>query len=154
MAAAPVLLKRTLVKGSKLRALVRNGMDAITNADTILIALEERPKIGDSINLDNAMKDDLPEHNRWDYVLSVPSIGQLVGVEPHSARDSEISVVIEKKKQAITFLHDHLPPHHRVSKWYWVSHGAVRFSVMERARRRLDQAGIAFSGHLIRSFAK
>jgi hypothetical protein len=152
MAIRAVLLKTALTEGSLLKPYVKVGIGALENADIRLIAADQRPKIGDSLNLDDAMKHDFPNANRWDYLISVSSVNKIVGVEPHSARDSEISVVIAKKNQAVTFLIDHLPPKHRVAQWFWVSHGAVRFSAMERARRLLDQNGIAFEGRLLRSF--
>jgi hypothetical protein len=147
-----VLIRTALIHDSKLVPRVRVGIGALGNADVQLIAETERPKIGDSIDLDEAMREDLPNANRWDYLLSIRTINQLVGVEPHSARDSEISVVIAKKRQAIEFLFDHLAPNRRVGRWFWVSHGSVRFGVMERAKRLLDQNGITFAGHLLRSF--
>ncbi len=120
--------------------------------DTRLIADRERTKVGDSLNLDEATKEAFPNANRWDYLMSVSHMGQIVGVEPHSAKDDEVSVVIRKKKQAIEFLRDHLPPQHRVAKWFWVSHGSVSFSRMDKVMRQLDQHGIAFHGHQLRSF--
>jgi hypothetical protein len=118
-----------------------------------LIATAARLDVGDSLNLDAAMRIDFPQANRWDYLLSVPGIKQIIGLEPHSARDSEISVVIAKKQQEIEYLRDHLPPNHRVAKWLWVSRGHTSFSKMESARRRLDQAGIVYEGQMINSFS-
>ena len=106
----------------------------------------------DSIDLDAATSVLFPNEHRWDYIVSVPHKSELVGIEPHSATDGEIRVVTAKKRQAADFLRDHLLPHHRISKWLWVSHGKVGFSKMERARRILDQNGITFAGRLIREF--
>jgi hypothetical protein len=103
-------------------------------------------------SLDAASQSDCPEANRWDYILSVPDLTQIVGVEPHAAKDSEISVVIAKKKHAEEYLRQHLQDGCRVTKWYWVSHSKVSFSRMDRARRRLDQNGIMFAGRRLKSF--
>ncbi len=151
MAKSQVLLSNALVPESRLKDHVRTGLSALKTRDVNLIAETERPKVGDSIDLDSATRDESPSDNRWDYLLSVPTVSHIVGLEPHSARDSEVSVVIAKKKHAMTYLRDHLPPKHAVTRWIWVTHGKVRFTKMERARRQLDQNGIAFEGRLLKS---
>jgi hypothetical protein len=125
----------------------------MTAAHAGLIAEAERRRVGDSLDLDEATKYEFPEANRWDYILSVPVYRHIVGVEPHPANDSEIDVVIAKKHHAVNYLRAHLTPGHRVAKWFWVTSGSTRFGRMERARRRLDQHGIAFAGRTLRSLA-
>lgn len=147
-----VHLMKFLRPGSRLRALVQAGMGAFANIDVKLIAEDQRPRIGDSLDLDSASRDECPQEHRWDYIVSVPDRKELAGIEPHRARDSEISVVVAKKKQAIACLRSHLQNDCRVARWYWVSPGTVSFSRMDRARRRLDQNGIAFVGRVLRDF--
>ncbi len=130
-----------------------NGLSGVASSDRALIAASLRTRVGDSIDLDEATRVEYPEDNRWDYLLSVPGEGLLVGVEPHSGKDSEISVVIAKKRHARDYLRNHLVDGHRISRWFWVSRGAVGFSRMEPAIRRLDQNGITFAGHCLRSFS-
>jgi hypothetical protein len=144
------LLKTALHDSSTLRKHLRNGIGALAPVDVKLIAESERSKIGDSLDLDTATKDELPEANRWDYLMSLPALEQIIGVEPHTARDSEISVVIAKKKHALQYLRSHLQDGYHIAKWFWVSHGTVGFSRMDRARRLLDQNGIAFVGRSLR----
>lgn len=144
------LLKTALHDSSTLQKHIKSGAGAVAPADIKLIAEAERSKIGDSLDLDAAAKNEFPEANRWDYVMSLPALEQIVAVEPHAARDSEISVVIAKKKHAIQYLQSHLRDGYRVTKWFWVSPGTVGFSRMERARRLLDQNGIAFEGRVLR----
>lgn len=151
MATGRVLLAVALTAGSPLRAQVRTGIGAIIRRDRALIEPTERPHIGDSLNFDEATREEYPQANRWDYLLSIPSRLQIVGIEPHSARDEEIKVVIAKRRHAIDHLRNHLPPGRRVSKWYWVSHGAIKFSRMDRVRRILDQNGISFEGRMVKS---
>jgi len=59
-------------------------------------------------------------------------------------------VVIAKKAEAVALLRDHLVPGQRIASWIWVAGGPIGFSRMERARRRLDQHGIEFAGHMVR----
>jgi hypothetical protein len=144
-------LKEALKQESRLRDLVRAGTGAIKRRDLTLIVEAERPRIGDSLDLDAASRDEHPEANRWDYIISIPDLKELAGVEPHTAKDSEISVVVLKKRLAIEYLRTHLQHGHRITRRFWVSHGPVGFSRMDRARRRLDQNGIAFVGRKLRS---
>lgn len=144
------LLKTALHDSSTLQKHVKTGAGAVAPGHIRLVAEAERSKIGDSLDLDAATKSEFPEANRWDYVISLPALGLIIGVEPHAARDSEINVVIAKKKHAIQYLQSHLRDGYRVTKWFWVSSGTVGFSRMERARRILDQNGIAFEGRVLR----
>jgi hypothetical protein len=144
-------LKEALHDRSQLRGHVRGAMGAFEGVDVKLIAEDQRPRIGDSLDLDAASQSEHPEANRWDYIISVPDSQRLAGIEPHTARDSEISVVILKKNHATEYLRSHLQEGYRITKWYWVTHGRVGFSKMERARRRLDQNGIEFAGRLLRN---
>jgi hypothetical protein len=145
-------LKSALREESTLHAHIRDGIGAFKQRDIKLISEAERSRIKDSLELDAAAKDEYPEANRWDYILSISDLSEIVGIEPHTAKDSEISVVIAKKKHANTYMRHHLQDGHRVARWFWVSHGTVSFSKMDRARRRLDQNGIKFEGRMIRTF--
>ncbi len=147
-----IRLSTALRPKSTLRPALRDGLAALLARDRRLIAPGERARVGDSIDLDTATAGQLPQANRWDYVLSVPDVHRLVGIEPHSAQDSEISVVVAKKQTAIQYLQTHLLPGHVVARWYWVCHGRVQFSRMDPARRRLDVNGITFVGRTLRSF--
>jgi hypothetical protein len=146
------LLKAALHEESRLRDLVEVGMGAFNKTDVKSIAENQRSRIGDSIDLDAASKDEHPEANRWDYIISIPDLKELAGIEPHSAKDSEVSVVIRKKKHATDYLRTHLQNGYRITKWFWVTHGPVSFSKMDPARRRLDQNGIKFVGRLLSRF--
>lgn len=142
----PLTVRSALHPASDLRQQVQPGMGAMKPKDRTLIAAGERPKIGDSLDLDAATVAAAPEAHRWDYILSVPKANKLIGLEPHSATNSEIKVVVRKKQNAIELLRQHLKPGHAVLEWHWVTHGSVGFSPMERATRALSQAGIQFHG--------
>ncbi|MBI4425015.1 MAG: hypothetical protein HY554_14885 [Elusimicrobia bacterium] len=145
------LLKASLIERSTLLAHIRDGLGALNRNDVRLVADTERAKIEDSLDLDAASANQHPEENRWDYILSVPSLSQLVGLEPHPAKDSEIKVVIAKRTKSLEFLRSHLRAGIHVSQWIWVTRGTVGFSRMEKARRRLDQSGIRFTGRLLQN---
>lgn len=63
-----------------------------------------RQEVSDSLDLDAAWEAELPTEHRWDYLDSFPGDGQIVVIEPHTARDSVISVVIARRsRRAPTF---------------------------------------------------
>lgn len=147
---AKVLVHNALHADSPLRTQVEKGLRALKSQDAKLIHELDRSKVGDSLDLDAASRSELPEAHRWDYLVSVPENSELIGLEPHSSRDDEISVVIAKKKSATSYLRSHLRDGQRIQRWIWLSRGKVGFSRMDGARRRLDQHGIEFAGQNLR----
>lgn len=145
-------LTEALVEGSGLRPHVEDGCRAIAAKHRGLIAEDLKQTIRNSLNLDAATRVQHEQANRWDYVLAVRGTNTLVGVEPHSARDDEVAAVIAKKQRSGEVLREHLKTGWYVSAWIWVSSGTLKFSKMDRARRRLNQHGIRFSGRIITSF--
>jgi hypothetical protein len=127
-------------------------MGAFTSGHVSLIAEDQRARIGDSLDLDSASRDEHPNENRWDYVVSIPDLTEFAGIEPHHATDKEISVVVRKKRFAAEYLRNHLREGYRLTKWYWISSGSVSFSRMDKARRILDKNGIKFEGRILRDF--
>jgi len=125
---------------------VRDRTGAVKTTHRSHLAENVRESFGDSLDLDAALQQDHPNENRWDYLLGHTPSGQVVGVEPHSAREDEITTVINKRRAALQQLVAHLKPRARVSRWIWVASGKVRFADTEKVRRRLDQNGITFAG--------
>lgn len=144
------LLRHAVHPTSRILHDLQNGLGAVASRDLELIHLDDRTIVGDSINLDEHQRSSLPNAARWDYILSIPSSRHIVGLEPHAARDGEISVVIRKRKTALDYLDRELRAPHRVAYWIWVTRGSVGFSNNEKARRILDQNGIFFAGRIAR----
>lgn len=139
-----MLLRQALRPGSSLLAEVRHGLDAVERKHVRLIVPSDRSLVGDSLNLDEATRRQHPNDHRWDYIISILGVVQIVGVEPHSIKDSEIKRVISKKRSAEEVLRSEFQPGYRVAKWFWVSDKSVHFSKMEPTRRLLDMNGITF----------
>lgn len=148
-ASVKVLIRTSLLDGSSLQSLVEKGAGAIETAHLRLISEDQRKRISDSLNLDEALKKEHPDSNRWDYIVSVNDPGKLIGIEPHTAKDSEASVIIRKKTHAAETLRLHLKDGKCISEWYWVTEGKSSFSKMDKTRRSLDQHGIKFKGRMI-----
>lgn len=140
-------VRRALLADSSLLPLVIDGVGAVQAAhrrdhfDTAILSA-----FADSLELDEAVRHDHEQENRWDYVLGHEVSGELVAVEPHSAKQDQITTVIKKRTAAQEQLKTHLRDGVRVAKWLWVASGKVHFADTEKVRRLLDQNGIEFVG--------
>lgn len=135
-----------LAQSSSLRTLVKTGLGALLTKDKSYIDGDIRARFTDSLNLDAAMQPAHPNDNRWDYLLGLDSDGPVVGLEPHSATEGEISVVIKKKEHSQRQLLPHVASGKRIAAWYWVASGTVDFPNHDRAVLRCAQHGITFVG--------
>ena len=129
---------------SALLPLVKNGMEAVQKKDRALFDTTIRLAFSDSLELDDAVKLGREQENRWDYLLGHDPSGDVVAIEPHSAKTDEITTVIKKKSAAREQLKAHLAEGKRVTRWLWVASGKVHFADTEKTRRLLDQQGIQF----------
>lgn len=145
-AAAKTPLRSALMAKSSLHPSVKDGLGAVDNAHRNYFESSIRTSFADSIDFDKAMEKGHENDNRWDYLLGHLASGQIVAIEPHSAKQDELSTVIAKRQAALTHLRDHLKEGVRVTKWLWVASGKVQFADTEKARRWLDQNGIEFVG--------
>lgn len=139
-------IRTALRSDSTLRPLVKDGLGALLRDDRARIDGAVATTIGDSLDIDEAFRPGHESQNRWDYLLGHTPTGELVALEPHSANEGEISVVIKKREGALTHLREHLEPGTTVSRWFWVASGAVGFVPFEKAILRLSQNGITFVG--------
>ena len=143
-------LRKALMPNSSLRDHIVAGAGAVRPSDRGLIHPLVRRRIGDGVDLDAATVAEAPQAHRWDYILSIPSTSKLIGLEPHTASDGEVKVVIRKKQNAQVLLRSHFQPGFSVTEWHWVTRGTVGFSRMDRAMRALNQSGIRFAGRSLR----
>jgi hypothetical protein len=116
------------------------------NAHRIYFDETIRSSFADSLDVDEAFKVGREQENRWDYLLGHGPSRRIVGVEPHTAANSEITTVIRKLEAARRQLRHHLRDGKFVAKWFWVASGKVRFVPMEKATLRLAQNGVEFVG--------
>jgi hypothetical protein len=130
---------------SSLRSHVRNGRQAIERRDRGCINAGSR--VTESLYLDEALRNQFPQAHRWDYVVSTAA--GLFGVEPHSAKTDQISVVMSKQKWALARMREHLLTDRNVQRWFWVASGFVAFHDTGKARRLLNQRGIEFVGRCV-----
>lgn len=139
-------VRRALRAGSTLLPAVADGLEAVKRAHHDYFDQEVRRDFADSLDLDEATRQGRERENRWDYLLGHQRSGELVAIEPHSAKEDEITTVIRKRTAAREHLKGHLREGARVTRWLWVASGKVQFADTEKARRRLDQNGIEFVG--------
>lgn len=139
-------VRAALQKDSRLLPLVVDGLGAVKNAHRDYFDTDIRQDFLDSLDLDEAVRPGHEQENRWDYLLGHTPSGEVVAVEPHSAKQDEITTVINKRSAAREQLKAHLRDGARVTKWLWVASGKVYFANTENVRLRLDQHGIEFVG--------
>lgn len=139
-------IRAALSENSALTAKVRNGLGAIADAHKVHIEESIRTQFADSLDLDAALLESHPQENRWDYLLGHKGSASIVALEPHSAKQDQISTIISKRAMAQQQLQQHFVDGKRVARWLWVASGKVQFADTERARRILDQNGIEFLG--------
>ena len=108
-----------------------------------------RTAFADSLDLDKALKPGREQDNRWDYLLGHAPSAQVIAVEPHSAKQDELSTVVRKRAAAREQLREHLHDQVKISKWLWVAAGKVHFAATEKAKLQLDQHGIEFVGKVV-----
>ncbi len=139
-------IRQALAANSRLRPLVKDGLQALEREHRKMIADAIRIEFVDSLDLDEAMRKGNDQANRWDYLLGHESSGEIVGLEPHSAKSAEVTTVIRKRQAALDQLRGHLRPGAHVTRWYWVASGTVDFMPLSKATLRLAEAGITFIG--------
>lgn len=132
--------------GSRLSAAIKPGIQAIPSINRSCVDDTLRSEFADSIDLDEATREQHPNDKRWDYLLGHRDFAKVVALETHSAETSEVSVVIQKRAASLVHLRAHLVDGHRVAAWYWVASGRVDFVPHEKAINRLNENGIAFVG--------
>lgn len=137
-------VRAALLPSSPLQGLVKEGLGAVGTAHRNYLHADVRGDFADSLELDEAMKAKHPSDPRWDYLLGHAPSAKVVALEPHSAKDEEVDVVIRKRKAALEQLRDHLENGARVDRWLWMASGKVKFAALEKTRRLLDQNGIQF----------
>lgn len=143
-------LLRILLPDSVLRLEVKGGLGAV-EADhrRDYFHSDVKSHFLDSLDIDGTLAKGRESENRWDYLLSHSPSDSVIAVEPHSAKQAEISVVIRKKDSAKEQLSDHLVTGAKIAQWIWVGSGKNGFADTEEVRRQLDQRGIKFVSPMI-----
>lgn len=139
-------VRRALHEKSPLRSHVADDLNAVKSKDRDCFDRDLRNEFDDSLDIDEAFRAGRDNDNRWDYLLGHGPSGEVIAVEPHSAKNDEVTTVIRKRQAAREQLRDHLRNGAKISKWLWVASGNVHFANTEKTRILLDQNGIEFVG--------
>ena len=105
---APTPIRSVLRTESALTKLVADGLNALEDRHRSYINAAIRTSFSDSLEIDNNLKEGHDQENRWDYLLGHSEGAWVVGLEPHSAKDDQVSKVILKRKAALQQLKPHL----------------------------------------------
>lgn len=126
-----------------------DGLGAVEDGHRELFEASTRASFDDSLNFDEAMRAGREQENRWDYLLGHAFSRQVVAVEPHSAKQDEISTVVKKLAAAKEHARPHLKDGIKISRWLWVASGSVQFANTEKVVFQLAQKGITFVGRRV-----
>lgn len=144
-------VRNALRQDSALLSSVADGLGAVETGHRDYFDTAIRKSFGDSLDLDRAMAPGREQENRWDYLVGHSPSGSVIAVEPHSAKQEEITTVIKKRVAAREQIKEHLRDGVQIAKWLWVASGNVHFANTEKVKLRLDQSGIEFVGKKVTS---
>ena len=144
-------IRKQLRPTSRLVAKVSDGLGALNPVDKPRIDVAIKTRFDDSIDVDAAFLEELPNENRWDYLLGDSVSKKVVGLEPHSAKQDEVSRVIAKKTKALEQLRAHWKAGSPVAAWFWVASGDVHFPDTDRNAKRLAEHNITFVGRQLKA---
>jgi hypothetical protein len=143
-------IRAGLSAGSSLLPKVEDGMDAVVHGHRDYFDKKIRGAFSDSLELDEAVRVGNENENRWDYLLGHHEKNEIIAVEPHSAKEDQITKVIRKKQMALQQIDGELRVGVKIKKWLWVASGNVQFLSMEKASYKLSQNGITFVGRTVK----
>lgn len=138
-------IRKALKSTSALKSKVEHGLGAL-GTDTGFVDAGIRTRFGDSLDVDEHLREGNEAANRWDYLLGDKHLQQIIGLEPHGASDKEVSVVIAKRKAALVQLRPHFRDGASIAAWFWVQSSGGGFHDTGKARRRANAEGITFVG--------
>jgi hypothetical protein len=142
-------IRNALEQSSTLHPKVTDGLGALDGGHRQFVDAAIRSRFLDSLEVDENLREGNEGANRWDYLIGDATLRLVVGLEPHGAKDSEISVLIAKRQAALTQLRPHFKPGQRVAAWFWVQSSGGGFKDTGIARRRANSAGIVFVGRVL-----
>lgn len=127
--------------GGALAGSARAGLGALQQQHRERVQLESEASC--SVDLDAARKNDEPDANRWDYVVTLRQTDDGIAIEPHPAYADQVDELIRKKRWAEALLQREAP-RLRIGAWIWLT-GADEepgFSPAGPASRLLSGEGI------------
>ena len=130
------------IENPKLSPYFKVGLQAIKNENRDKIKFPNTRKIDGSIDFDEALKNDYPDANRWDYGIEYDS--NLIFIEVHPAQTSEVDNIIKKAQFIKEWLKNNcskilnLPKFERGDRqFYWVASGGNGILATSRQAKRL-----------------
>ncbi len=134
-----------------LRAHYRPGLQALKGADRRRVRGTEPNRLGGSVDLDAALRRDLPNARIWDYGIGYRSAGNgddvVHWVEVHPATDRDVADVEAKLEWLKAWIQSNAPELARLDRRFvWVSSGRTQLSPTSPALRRLAQKGCRCAG--------
>jgi hypothetical protein len=127
---------------------LRAGLQAITTANRRKITPENPRSVTGSVNLDEDLKEQFPNDNRWDYVVGYmvsDTMDKVFFIEVHPAETSEIRCVINKVRNLRKWAVSNAPDLWNMTiprEIHWISSGKNNLRLNDSYRRILAMEGL------------
>jgi len=121
------------------------GMQGL-GTDSIRIEIDNTRKLCGSINLDECLKRQYPDTNRWDYILCYNT--KIHFIEVHPATTNEIATMLNKLQWLKNWLKligkDLKNITHQSNPYHWIASGNVTILRNSPQARKLSKSGLPF----------
>lgn len=127
---------------------LRDGLQAVSATGREKIRPENTRSVTGSVDIDEDLRAQFPEDNRWDYAVGYRSSdGQEKAwfIEVHPAETSEISCVVRKARFLRTWAQHFAPDLWNMTiprQIHWVASGRCDIRLNDSYRRQLALAGV------------
>jgi hypothetical protein len=133
----------------------KEGLQALRAQDRKHIEAEDPRKLRGSVDVDLALRAEDPHGNRWDFAIAYQHTNHqdefVYWVEPHTASDSQIDVVIKKANWLLKWLKQ---PGNLLDQFkrdiVWVSSGRTSLTLSSPQSKRMALAGLTHKGQILR----
>lgn len=142
---------KAVSQAPQLAGAYQRGLRALKARDKLCVSVNSPRKLTGSVDIDSTLASVDPHGHRWDYgvgISQVPNRSDLVvWIEIHPAKNSEISVVLDKLAWLREWLHNNAPDLEAMPcKHVWVSSGSTSITQGSQLARSLATKGLQLAG--------
>ena len=135
------MFKEAIQKTTEIKDALKPGLQAL-GANSQKVRLGDSRLCQGSVDLDNHLKDQYPNDNRWDYVFGYSD--QAYFVEVHPAHTSEVRTVIQKLQWLRFWINSKAPELHVMKKRYsWIATNGTHILKDSKEARMLAENGLS-----------
>lgn len=135
------MFKEAIQKTAEIKDALKPGLQAL-GANREKVQVKDTRQCQGSVDLDNHLKNQYPNDNRWDYVFGYSDLAYFI--EVHPAHTSEVRTVIQKLQWLKQWLKIKAPDVHGLEKKYsWIATNGMHILKDSREARLLAENGLS-----------